>query len=93
MIERDIVKLNEQEPRRSLDMLEADIWAGVAARANAKRTSALVFACQAVVMALALTGSIAAGNRAALSAHKPLELGVFSTRADLAPSTLLASAK
>lgn len=93
MIERDITKLNEQEPRRSLEMLEADIWAGVAARSNEKRTSTLVFTCQAMVLVLALTGSIAAGNRAALSAHKSLELGVFSTRADLAPSTLLASAK
>jgi hypothetical protein len=93
MIENDLVKLNEQEPRRSLDMLESDIWAGVAARANAKRTSRLVFTCQAVVMALALTGSIAAGNRTALLAQKPTELGVFSSQAELAPSTLLASAR
>ena len=93
MIDYDIAKLTEQEPRRSLAMLETDIWAGVAARATAKRTSKLLFACQAVVMTLALTGSIAVGSRTGLSAHQTIELGVFSTRADLAPSTLLASAK
>ena len=93
MIDNDIAKLNAQEARRSLAMLETDIWAGVAARASARRTSKLVFTCQAVVMALALTGSIAVGSRTGLSAHRSIEFGVFSTRADLAPSTLLASVK
>lgn len=89
MIEADIHTLNER-PSRSLDALEADIWAGVAARIAAKRTSNLVLACQGLVLAIALFGSVATGTRmAVVNDVSQAGLGVFSTRADLAPSTRL----
>ena len=93
MLEADITKLNQQTPRRSLDGLEADVWEGVAAQESTKRATRVVMACQAVVIAVAVTGSIAAGSRAGGAAHQSAELGVFSLRADLAPSTLLAGDK
>jgi len=88
MIERDILRLSEQ-PGRPLDRMEADIWAGVAARTESRRASRVVLSCQAAVLAIALVGSVAAGTRAAIMDNQAAGLGVFSTRADLSPSTLL----
>ena len=89
MIEAEIRKLNEQEPRRSLDTLEAGIWAGVDARRRANRISRVVFSCQAAVLALALFGSVAAGAQAAMYENLTPGLDVFSIRKDLTPASRL----
>jgi hypothetical protein len=89
MIDAEICKLNEQEPGRSLDKLEAGIWAGVDARLRANRISRVVFSCQAAVLAIALFGSVAAGTRAAMDENPAAGLDVFSIRKDLTPTSRL----
>jgi hypothetical protein len=89
MIEADIHKLNDQEPRRPLNRLEADIWLGVEARLEARRTSRAVLSCQAAVLVIALMGSIVISDRTAVADGDSAGLGVFSIRSDLAPSTRL----
>ena len=89
MIEAEIRKLNEREPRRSLDKLEADIWAGVDAGVRAHRISRIVVSCQAAVLALALFGSVAAGTQAAMDENLTPALDVFSIRKDLTPASRL----
>ena len=89
MIDEYIHKLNEQGPKRSLERLEADIWLGVEARVKANRISKVVISCQAAVLAIALLSSVAAGTRAAMAENPPVGLDVFSTRADLTPSSRL----
>jgi hypothetical protein len=69
--------------------LEADIWAGVDARIKASRVFRVVISCQAAVLAMALLGNVVAGTRAAMADYPSPGLGVFSTRADLSPSTRL----
>lgn len=88
MLDTDIRKLVDRDTPPSLDRLERDIWDGVAARAQADRISAVVLGCQAAVLILALIGGAAAGRYAA-TAGTAHELGVFSTKALLAPSTRL----
>lgn len=89
-IDSDIVRLDGLSRAQSLDRLEADIWAGVAARVQARQASRLILSSQAAVMAVALFGGIAAGAFAAASAtNVPQELSSFSTRMAFAPSTLL----
>lgn len=88
MIEADILKLNERSGR-PLDRLEADIWAGVDARITSERISKVVLSCQAAVLTLALLSSIAVGTRTAMADNRSMGLDVFSTWADLAPSTRL----
>ncbi len=88
-LEDEIARLGELDAPRSLGTLESDIWRGVAARCHQNRLSRLVLAVQSLVMVVALGASIAVGNRAAIATSESSELGVFSTRADLAPSTRL----
>jgi hypothetical protein len=88
MLETDIRKLVERDFPPSMDRLERDIWDGVAARAKADRISVVVLACQAAVIVVALIGGVAAGSYAATAGSTP-ELGVFSAKTALAPSTLL----
>jgi hypothetical protein len=88
MIENDILKLSGQSGR-ALDQLEKDIWLGVEARLRAARDSRTVLSCQAAVLIIALVGSIVAGAHAAAADDPRSGLGVFSTRADLSPSTRL----
>lgn len=75
-------------PDRSLDRLEADIWSGIAARERARRITRIVLASQGVVLAVALLGSLVAGQRwaaaSALQADNP-----FSPQWTLAASTRL----
>lgn len=93
MIETDIRKLVERDRCSSLDRLERDIWAGVADRAREDRISAVVLACQAAVIVLALIGGVTIGNYSGTADSQTPELGVFSARAALAPSTLLLGRK
>ena len=89
MIEADIHRLNDQEPQKPLDGMEADIWAGVEARIEAKKTSRVVLSCQAAVLAIALVGSVVIGDRAGVADTGGAGLDVFAIRGDLAPSTRL----
>ena len=91
MIENDIRKLVNRDSA-TLEGLERDIWDGVAVRARTDRFSAIVLAGQAAVMIVALIGGLAVGNYTAATISAS-ELGVFSTRAVLAPSTLLLGGK
>jgi hypothetical protein len=88
MIEKNILKLSEQ-PGRSLDRLETKIWSGVEDRLREKSATRTLLSCQAVIFAMALVGSIAAGAHATAVDDPSPGLDVFSTRADLAPSTRL----
>jgi hypothetical protein len=89
MIEADIRRLDEREPVAVLKGLEADIWAGIAARAAARRTGRLVVFWQAAVMALAIVGSVATGLVLATSSELP-RAGMFTPAGmNLAPSHLL----
>ena len=93
MIEADIRKLVERDRNSTLDRLERDIWAGVADRARDDRISAVVLTCQAAVIVLALIGGVTIGNYSATTDSQTPELGVFSARTALAPSTLLLGSK
>jgi hypothetical protein len=88
-IEQSIQELNRREPRRSLEGLEADIWAGVAASARETSLSKAALGVQAVILLAAMVGSLAIGNWAATSGRTKSELTVFSESLELAPSTLL----
>jgi hypothetical protein len=93
MIDMDIRKLVERDRNSSLDRLERDIWVGVADRAQEDRISALVLGCQAAVIVVALIGGVTIGNYSASADARAPELGVFSARTALAPSTLLLGGK
>jgi len=88
MIENEIAKLSEMSDR-SLDQLEADVWKGVDARVREKRISTAVISCQATVFAIAVMVSVVAGTQVGEAMSQSQELVFLSTRADLAPSTLL----
>jgi hypothetical protein len=90
MNEDDIRSLAGQEPDRSLDTLEADVWAGVAARQAADRISRLVLSCQAFVVAAALVSSLIAGSQIGHALAKETgQQSSFANGMELAPSTLL----
>ncbi len=88
MIENDLQKLGEQGSDHRLDGLEADIWAGVAARLEVQKVSRLVLSCQVLTIAFTLAFGIATGNHI-----DQLEAGEAQTDLTggmrLAPSTLL----
>lgn len=88
MIDDDLSRITRQPADRPLDHLEADVWAGVAARTAARRTGRIVASCQAAVMLVALVGAAAAGASTVTADRSP---GAFITAAgaDYAPSTLL----
>ncbi len=88
MIDNDIVRLSALPADMSLDHLEADIWAGVAAQTVARRTTRIIASCQAGVMIVALVGAAAAGATTAAMAQTPGTI-ISSAGAELAPSTLL----
>jgi hypothetical protein len=89
MIDRDLDTLNAKEPDHGLGALESDVWARVAAREQSRVISRTVLASQALILALALAGSVMTGyHRGAFS--PPSDLGVFSPHTPMAASTLLA---
>lgn len=90
MIDDDIGNLVLGEPIPALDLLEADIWEGVATRQEATRISRVVVMCQAMVLALGLLGSIAFGSQVGYSAlSAPADLLTSASGMAFAPSTLL----
>lgn len=89
MLDDDIRKLAERSPRRSMDGLEANIWAGVEAREQVNRASRIVYSYQAGVLAIGLLTSIAVGAYMAPAAGSPNGPDVLSMRTDLAPSARL----
>ena len=89
MIDDDLRTLNDRAIHRSLDRLEKDIWAGVAARVIANRQSRLIMSAQAAVFAIGIVTSAAAGMHFAAGQDSFSTLNVFSPRADLAPAFLL----
>lgn len=78
-----------QAPDRSLAELEADVWAGVAASAQARRTQALVAGGQLTLMTVALLGSLSLGSAAVAAKAREHSSFALLSSADLAPSTLL----
>ena len=88
MLDDGIKRLDQQAQSRSLDGLEADVWAGVDALAVQSRTSKMVTAWQSGVLALALVSSIGVGAHAAATLPDGT-LGVFSPHGSLSPATLL----
>ena len=90
MIDAEIRKLDERESLGGLTSLEADIWAGIAARTGARKAGRLIASYQAAVMATAVAVSVITGAMAAASAaNTPRDPLAFANRIDLTPSTLL----
>ena len=89
MIEDDIHQLDLRPLDRSLDMLEADIWRGVAARALKHKAARKMASFQCIVMVCALLGSVAAGVSVARPGHTESAAVVFATGSELTPSSLL----
>lgn len=78
-----------QAPDRSLAGLEADIWAGVSARSDARRKGVLLAGAQLGLMAVALAGSVTVGSAAVATSEREHNTFALLSSADLAPSTLL----
>jgi hypothetical protein len=89
MTDAEIRSLTLQPPDRSLDRLEADIWAGVAAQSRALANARLIASCQAGVLALAIIGVLSIGRSTIAPADEPW---LTAPGAALAPSTLLIGA-
>jgi len=88
MIENDIVKLTEMSDH-PLDQLEVEIWKGVETRIKERHLSRVILSCQAGIFLIAVMGSIMAGTQTGVAFRESSERIALSTRADLAPSTLL----
>ena len=93
MAQSDLQRLLEEGPDRSLDSLEADIWAGVEQHMHARHVYRTVFAAQAVVVAAALIGSAVVGFHSSPVSRPSGALDIFSPQSRLAVSTLLAGEK
>ena len=88
MLDEGFKQLDRQAESRSLEGLEASVWAGIEAKASQSRTSKTIAAWQSGVLALALASSIAMGAHAATNLPDGT-LGVFSPHGSLSPATLL----
>jgi len=86
MTDAEIRRLTLQPPDRSLDRLETDIWAGVAAQNRALANARLIASCQAGVLALAIMAGLAFGRWTTPPAQ---EHWLNAPGAAFAPSTLL----
>ena len=89
MIEDDLHQLDQRPLDRSLDMLEADIWRGVAARALKRQAARKVASFQCVVMVSALIGSVAVGISIGRPGPTEVAAVVLATGSELMPSSLL----
>ena len=89
MIENDIHQLDQRPLDRPLDMLEADIWRGVAARALKRQAAGNVVSFQCVVMVFALFVSVAAGISVGRPSRTEGPNLAFATGSELMPSSLL----
>jgi hypothetical protein len=88
MIDTDLKELSGAPPDRPLEGLEAQIWAGVAAREEAMRIRRRLVALQCGLVVAALVGSLIAGQYWHRAQHGG-SLDVFSPRMPLSASTLL----
>lgn len=88
MLDDGIKRLDQQAQLRSLDNLEAGVWAGIHAQALQTQTSKMVAAWQSAVLALALVSSVGLGASMATKLPEST-LGVFSPHGSLSPATLL----
>lgn len=89
MIEREIQKLDAGGADRSLDRLEADVWARLDEHGRAKAGRARLMVIEGILIALAFGVSAATGCYCGYRAHRAAELSVLSLRAPLTASTLL----
>ena len=89
MIEDDIRQLDLRPPDRSLELLEADIWRGVAARALKRQVARKIASFQCVVLVCALFGSIAAGISVGRPGRAAGAAVALATGSELMPSSLL----
>jgi len=76
-------------PDRSLDGLEADIWAGVEARVRDRRRGAVLVGGQLALMAVAVAGSLNVGSATVVAQERRRNSSALLASVDLAPSTLL----
>lgn len=88
MLDDGFKHLDQLAQSRSLDGLEASVWAGIDLRAQQFRISRIVVAWQSAVLAIALVSSIGLGAHAATKLPDGA-LGVFSPQGSLSPATLL----
>ena len=88
MFEDDLNRLLSRGPDRRLETLESDVWAGVSVQERSKQWGRRLLALQALVLAVALIGSVLAGQHWRTS-HHGTPLDVFSPQLPLGASTLL----
>ncbi len=88
MIDDEIALLADQPLDKTLDRMEADVWAGVAAQKLARRTGWIIASCQAGVMVVALLGAATVGATTAASMVSS-NASITSAGSAFAPSTLL----
>jgi hypothetical protein len=88
MLDDGFKRLDQLAQSRSLEGLEASVWAGIEASALQSRTSKAVAAWQSAVLAVALVSSIGMGAHTATQLPDGT-LGVFSPHGSLSPATLL----
>jgi hypothetical protein len=88
MLDDGFKRLDQLAQSRSLEGLEASVWAGIEASALQSRTSKAVAAWQSAVLAVALVSSIGMGAHTATQLPNGT-LGVFSPHGSLSPATLL----
>lgn len=88
MLDDGFRRLDQLAQSRSLEGLEASVWAGIEASEQHSRSSKTVAAWQSAVLALALFSSIGMGAHAATQLPDST-LGIFSPHGSLSPATLL----
>ncbi len=88
MIQREIEALEARE-RVDLDALEADVWRRESQVRASQRAGRTLASMQAVVVALSVVSSAAAGVTIATNRAAAEPVSLFNPGADLAPSSLL----
>lgn len=89
MLDDDLQRLNSLPGCRSLNHLEADIWAGVETHERGNRMARLIYTCQAAVFVMGMIISAAAGTHTAPARTTSDVLNVLSAQADLSPASRL----
>ncbi len=89
MIDQDIRRLKTGAVDRSLERLEADVWARLDEHERARRRGARLLAIEGLLIALAFGVSAGAGCYCGYHAHRAVELSVLSPRAPLTAWALL----
>ncbi len=87
MIDEEIRRVMAQQADHPLGGLEVDVWAALAAREQRRTAVRRLLAVQGVVLAVVLTGSVAAGKY--LGSLHDRGVDVFSPHMSLSPATLL----